>query len=142
MRFAEIRMLLTECLRHAPGRTWLLLILTPLGAITPGLTADGLQWVVDGVLTGSRPMLIGGAICAVTAGSRRRWRRPRGGDRMPVEQAADGAERARGSGERRQLGGQGVGVRVEVQGRVREKVQALRSFARATRWLTTHGPGA
>ncbi|MFI7704977.1 ABC transporter ATP-binding protein [Nonomuraea sp. NPDC049480] len=69
MRVAEIRTLLTECLRHAPGRTWLLLILTPLGAITPGLTALGLQWVVDGVLTGSRPLLIGGALCAATAGA-------------------------------------------------------------------------
>lgn len=35
MRFAEIRTLLGECLRHAPGRTWLLLVLTPLGAVTP-----------------------------------------------------------------------------------------------------------
>ncbi|WP_327583847.1 ABC transporter ATP-binding protein/permease [Nonomuraea sp. NBC_00507] len=69
MRFAEIRTLLGECLRHAPGRTWLLLVLTPLGAVTPALTALGLQGIVDGVLTGSRPLLIGGAICAATAGA-------------------------------------------------------------------------
>ncbi|MFI6737660.1 ABC transporter ATP-binding protein [Nonomuraea sp. NPDC050451] len=69
MRFAEIRTLLGECLRHAPGRTWLLLVLTPLGAITPALTALGLQWIVDGALTGSRPLIVGGAICAATAGA-------------------------------------------------------------------------
>ncbi|MFI7229583.1 ABC transporter ATP-binding protein [Nonomuraea angiospora] len=69
MRFAEIRTLLGECLRHQPGRTWLLLVLTPLGAITPALTALGLQWIVDGALTGSRSMIVGGAICAATAGA-------------------------------------------------------------------------
>jgi ATP-binding cassette subfamily B protein len=69
MRFAEIRTLLGECLRHQPGRTWLLLVLTPLGAITPGLTALGLQWIVDGVLAGDRPAIVGGAICAATAGA-------------------------------------------------------------------------
>ncbi|MEV4582472.1 ABC transporter ATP-binding protein [Nonomuraea jabiensis] len=69
MRFAEIRTLLGECLRHQPGRTWLLLVLTPLGAITPALTALGLQWIVDGALTGSRPLIVGGAICAATAGA-------------------------------------------------------------------------
>ncbi|GAA2884044.1 ABC transporter ATP-binding protein [Nonomuraea rubra] len=69
MRFTELRTLLGECLRHQPGRTWLLLVLTPLGAVTPGLTALGLQWIVDGVLTGDRPTIVGGAICAATAGA-------------------------------------------------------------------------
>ncbi|MFB4280365.1 ABC transporter ATP-binding protein [Nonomuraea sp. MTCD27] len=69
MRAAELRTLLAECLRHAPGRTWLLLVLTPLSAVTPGLTALGLRWIVDGVLSGSRPLLIGGALCAATAGA-------------------------------------------------------------------------
>ncbi|MEV0829492.1 ABC transporter ATP-binding protein [Nonomuraea rubra] len=69
MRFTELRTLLGECLRHQPGRTWLLLVLTPLGAVTPGLTALGLQWIVDGVLTGDRPAIVGGAICAATAGA-------------------------------------------------------------------------
>ncbi|MFI7129285.1 ABC transporter ATP-binding protein [Nonomuraea sp. NPDC050153] len=69
MRFTEIRTLLGECLRHAPGRTWLVLVLTPLGAITPGLTALGLQWLVDGVLSGARPLVIGGAVCAAAAGA-------------------------------------------------------------------------
>jgi ATP-binding cassette subfamily B protein len=69
MRIAEIRTLLAECLRHRPGRTWLLLILTPLRAVAPALTALGLQWIVDGVLSGSRSLLIGGALCAAVAGA-------------------------------------------------------------------------
>ncbi|KAB8194653.1 ATP-binding cassette domain-containing protein [Nonomuraea phyllanthi] len=69
MKVAEIRTLLGECLRHAPGRTWLLLALIPLLALSPGLTALGLRWIVDGVLSGSRPLLVGGAVCAATAGA-------------------------------------------------------------------------
>ncbi|MEW1848122.1 ABC transporter ATP-binding protein, partial [Nonomuraea angiospora] len=69
MRFAEIRTLLGESLRHAPGRTWVVLVLTPLGAIAPGLAALGLQWIVDGVLAGSRPLIVGGALCTATAGA-------------------------------------------------------------------------
>ena len=69
MRFAEIRTLLSACLRHRPARTWLLIAMTPLLAIAPGLTGLGLQWVVDGVLTASRPLLIGGALTAAAAGA-------------------------------------------------------------------------
>jgi ATP-binding cassette subfamily B protein len=65
----RIRVVFTECLRRQPRQTVLLLVLTPLVAVAPGLTALGLQWVVDGLLAGSQPQLIGGAVCAATAGA-------------------------------------------------------------------------
>jgi ATP-binding cassette, subfamily B, bacterial len=65
----RIRAVFSECLRCQPRRTVLLLVLAPLVAVTPGLTALGLEWVVDGLLAGSRPQLIGGAVCAATAGA-------------------------------------------------------------------------
>jgi ATP-binding cassette subfamily B protein len=69
MTSAGLRTLLGECLRQSPGRTWLVFVLAPLLAVAPGLTGLGLQWTVDGVLAGSRPLLVGGAVCVATAGA-------------------------------------------------------------------------
>ncbi|MEU7575488.1 ABC transporter ATP-binding protein [Micromonospora sp. NPDC049240] len=66
MRF---RALLSECLRRRPRGTSLLLALVPLVAAAPGLTALGLQWVIDGLLAGSWQQSIAGAVCAAAAGA-------------------------------------------------------------------------
>ncbi|MFE2733262.1 ABC transporter ATP-binding protein [Streptomyces sp. NPDC059349] len=69
MRLAPLRATFTLSWQHARRSVRVMLVLVPLTAAAPGLSALGLQWMVDGLLDGSDAKVIAGALSAAVAGA-------------------------------------------------------------------------